>query len=309
MPAASHRPEVSIITLQCDGHEYTRQCVNSIRRGTTLPYELIIVDNGSEPQAATYATEAADLVVLNERNLGFAAGMNSGIGLARAPYIAFVNNDTILPEGWDSKLIESLTSDPNFAIAVPAVTNAGSPLTVRSATQDSLTVLPLFKATPSGVLFLTHTSIIRDLGGWDDRYPYGSYEDVDLCFQVWANDLDIVFDERVLVAHTSKGTALSKLGDYESRWETNQRLFLDKWIYRQGAHLVRLPSCSHDRFERNVATAQAVAYWMHRYVLLRDRLLKRRARRLLRRVSPRFLRWINLKLTAPISGLTSHLTA
>ena len=39
---------ISIITLSWDNLEYTKAFVNSIRKNTSLPYELIIVDNGSE---------------------------------------------------------------------------------------------------------------------------------------------------------------------------------------------------------------------------------------------------------------------
>ena len=66
---------------------------------TDVPYELIIVDNGSEWEAASYACSAADRVIANPENRGFATGMNQGLEMAKGDYIAFCNNDIVMPPG------------------------------------------------------------------------------------------------------------------------------------------------------------------------------------------------------------------
>ena len=112
------------------------------------------------------------------------------------------------------------------------------------------------------------TDVVRQLGAWGEEYEIASGEDVDLCFKVWVNDLDIVYDQRVLVDHVGKGSA-SRLDDWQGLWARNRRRFLDKWT---GDGVVpRLETCDEDRFERNRAIARAVAGWMERYFTARDR--------------------------------------
>jgi hypothetical protein len=82
------------------------------------------------------------------------------------------------------------------------------------------------------------------------------------------NDLDVVFDERVLVAHVGHATA-SKLDDWPQLWTLNRRRFLTKWM--GGGDPVRLTTCTLERFDRNRATARAVAGWMDKYFTIRDR--------------------------------------
>lgn len=260
-------PVLSIITLQWDGLLDTQQFVESVRRNTDVPYELIVVDNGSAWEAANYANEASDVSIANETNLGFAKGMNQGLAVAKGTYIAFCNNDTVVPPGWASSLLETAAAYPQAGIVVPAVSAARNPYTVRSEPGTEIEVLPPFSAPPAAVIYLTRADTVRDLGAWGEEYEIASGEDVDLAFKVWVNDLDIVYDQRVLVQHEGKGAA-SRLPDWRSLWEQNRRLFLDKWT---GSTVVpRLEGVTQERFDRNRATARAAAQWMDRFFSARS---------------------------------------
>lgn len=275
-------PSVSIVVLAWDNLAYTQQFVDSVRRTTTVPYELIIVDNGSAWEAAHYAQAAADVAILNPTNLGFARGMNQGLAAARGDHVLFCNNDTVLPEGWDVHLLGTVAAFDRAGIVVPAVTAARNDATVRCAPGDEVVVLPSFSAPPPAIVYLMRRDLVGRLGGWCEDYEVASGEDVDLCFAVWVNDLDIVFDSRVLVQHVGKGTA-SRLDDWQGLWARNRRRFLDKW--GSDAEVPRLTSCDDERFERNRRTAAAVAAWMDRYFRARDR-EEQRDRRLLAKYGP-----------------------
>jgi hypothetical protein len=112
------------------------------------------------------------------------------------------------------------------------------------------------------------TDLVRRLGAWDEGYEIASGEDLDLAFTVWVNDLDIVYDQRVLVDHVGKGSAV-RLQNWGSLWERNRRHFFAKWT-GEGA-VPRLETCEEARYARNRATARAVAAWMERYFAARDR--------------------------------------
>ena len=267
-PVAPVEPELSVVVPAWDNLTFTQLFVDSVRRNTDVPYELIVVDNGSEWEAANYARAAADQVVLNETNLGFARGMNQGLALARGRYVAFCNNDAVLPPDWASPLLESARRHPNAAVVVPAVTAARNPVNVRSVPGTDVAVLPPFSAPPAAIVYVMPTDVVCRLGAWGEEYEIASGEDVDLCFKAWVNDLDVVYDERVLVQHVGKGSA-SRLDDWQALWAKNRQRFLDKWMGDGVAP--RLDSCDPERFARNRETARAVAEWMDRYFAMRDR--------------------------------------
>ena len=73
----------SIIILTWNQFEYTRLCLDSIRRHTHAPYELIIVDNGSTDGTRQWLESFPDIkLIANRENLGFPKGANQGIRAA-----------------------------------------------------------------------------------------------------------------------------------------------------------------------------------------------------------------------------------
>jgi len=260
--------DLSVVVLAWDNLDLTRAFVESVRRNTSVDYELIIVDNGSQSDAAAFAASAADNAILNAENLGFARGMNQGLEAARGELVAFCNNDIELPPEWAARLVETIRSHPNAGIVVPAITTATNPITVRAEPGTAIEVLEPFSAPPAGVVYVMRRETTHALGRWEEEYEVASGEDVDLCFKVWVNDLDIVFDQRVLVDHVGHATA-SRLDDSQQLWATNRQRFLAKWM--GDTDPPRLPYCDEQRFRRNRATARAVAGWMEKYFTIRDR--------------------------------------
>jgi GT2 family glycosyltransferase len=281
-PAAPSEPLLSVVVPVWNNLLYTQQFVDTIRRHTDVPYELVIVDNGSGWEAANYARAAADTVVLNDTNLGFARAMNQGLAAARGRYVAFCNNDTLVPPGWAELLVETAQLHPSAAIVVPAVTNARNLVNVRSEPGDKIEVLSPFSAPPAAIVYVMPVEIVRALGAWGEEYEIASGEDVDLCFKAGVNDLDIVYDQRVLVQHAGKATS-SLLEGWQALWARNRQRFLDKWMGE--GEVPRLDTVEPARFARNRETARAVAGWMERYFAVRDR-EDRRSRRLFAKNGP-----------------------
>ena len=269
--------KLSIVVLQWNRHDLTKECVDSIRSTTAAEYELIIVDNGSEGPASNWASEAADVAVLLDTNEGFARGMNAGLNKAKGSVVAFVNNDTTVPPNWDTILFETLDT-PGAGIAVPAVTAGGNVSSVRSEPGTSTRVARPFIDLPSGVFYMMSTELIRALGGWREDYPTASAEDLDLLFSVWVIGKDVIIDDRVLVDHVGNATASTQLPSMGRIWRENRRKFVKTWAsmnedsfrdrYRWNGEV------SGDRLDE----ARIAAYWMRRYFAESDDLARERSK-------------------------------
>ena len=223
--------DLSVITLSYDNLDFTKAFVKSIRDNTTLPYELIIVDNGSEPDTQRWVEENSDQSIIFQENQGFSKGFNEGVKLAQGKYVMMANNDTEFPSDWDKKLVDIIEKYPGAGIVTPVYTSGRKSALRTEPGEKILKVFP-FRKYPSAVAFLMRRNdLISKFGGWSEEYEIASGEDADLCFKVWKAGYDILIDERVLIIHEGKVTSSSKLEDWQAHFKLNSRQFKKKWFY------------------------------------------------------------------------------
>ena len=222
---------LSVITLSWDNLDFTKAFVKSIRENTTLSYELIIVDNGSEPDTQKWVEENSDQSIIFQENQGFSKGFNEGVKLAQGKYVMMANNDTEFPPDWDKKLVDIIEKNPGAGIVTPVYTSGRKSALRTEPGEKILKVFP-FRKYPSAVAFLMRRNdFISKFGGWSEKYEIASGEDADLCFKVWKAGYDILIDERVLIIHEGKVTSSSKLEDWQAHFKLNSRQFKKKWFY------------------------------------------------------------------------------
>lgn len=79
-------------------------------------YELIIIDNGStlKIDGVEEYFSKADILIRNNKNLGFAPAINQGINLARGEFILQTNNDILVWEGWLETLLKDFEENENI---------------------------------------------------------------------------------------------------------------------------------------------------------------------------------------------------
>ncbi|HLX86895.1 MAG TPA: glycosyltransferase [Acidimicrobiales bacterium] len=93
----------------------------SIRSALVQADQVVVVDNGSE--GATASAISRDLgaeVVRSAGNLGFAGGVELGLGRARGEVIGILNDDAEAGEGWLARATAVL-ADPTVAAVTPKV--------------------------------------------------------------------------------------------------------------------------------------------------------------------------------------------
>jgi GT2 family glycosyltransferase len=88
------------------------ECLEALRRqGPGL--EIVLVDQAESP--VEVPPHLAERVLRPGKNLGFAGGANLGIAEASGEFIAVVNDDAVVDDGWLDRLAEALAADPRTA--------------------------------------------------------------------------------------------------------------------------------------------------------------------------------------------------
>ena len=94
----------SIIIPVFNAESYIRACVMSILRQRHTRWEAIFVDDGSTDQSRRiieeYMYSDSRIRLVRKRNEGVSAARNDGIQMAKYDWIAFVDADDCVEEGW-----------------------------------------------------------------------------------------------------------------------------------------------------------------------------------------------------------------
>ncbi|HUM81578.1 MAG TPA: glycosyltransferase family 2 protein [Methanothrix sp.] len=101
---------ISVVVLNYNGRGYLKRCLDSLSEQTRHDFEVIVVDNASSDGSAEYLRDEFPWVrrVVNEENLGFAGGTNSGIRAARGDFVLTLNNDTWADKDFVARLAEPM---------------------------------------------------------------------------------------------------------------------------------------------------------------------------------------------------------
>ena len=118
VPEAAGAPVVSILVISYNTRAMTLDCLRSVIVETTVPYELIVVDNASPDGSAAAIAEAFPEIrlIASDRNLGFARGNNVAAWEARGRYLLLLNPDTIVLDRAIDRLVAFAERTPEAGI-------------------------------------------------------------------------------------------------------------------------------------------------------------------------------------------------
>ncbi len=92
-------PAISVIMSVHNHQAFVRQAVASVIEQTCADWELILINNGSTDDSPALIDELARrdarIRPFHQRNIGLPASRNRAIGLARAPWIAYLDSDDL----------------------------------------------------------------------------------------------------------------------------------------------------------------------------------------------------------------------
>ena len=239
---------ISIIILTYNALEYTQKCIRSIQEHTNYPHEIIFVDNGSTDSTVEYLHNLIRKrpnykLIENGENKGFATGNNQGVAIASGEYVMLLNNDVLVSDGWLEGPVESLERDEKIGMVGP-ITNSISgrqmvrdvPYTdekgfhdfaqkVRKTYHGRLT--PRYRI--AGFAVLMKKILYEEVGGLDESFGTGNYEDDDLCLKVREKGYAIMVDESVFIHHYKSQTFIENKIDYRGSLSVNESRFREKW--------------------------------------------------------------------------------
>jgi GT2 family glycosyltransferase len=242
-------PLLSIVVPLFNHLEYTQAMLASLRKTMPagMPYEVVLVDDGSTDGTRDWLKtllEPNTQVLINERNLGFAASNNRGASVARGKCLALLNNDLVLNPGWLEPMLAVLndrTRDAGLVGNVQLRTSDGA-IDHAGITVTRLGKLEHIRTKPAGDPAVAETLAVTaacclvrkadfdSVGGFDESYLNGG-EDIDLAFKLRERGKRSYVALRSSVLHHVSATR----GPTSLQDERNSRRLYQRWAKALGA--------------------------------------------------------------------------
>lgn len=195
---------VSVVLPALDNAGLTERAVSSLRLHAVENPEIVLVDNGSQPEESRLLMGLWPQVYLRyDRALGYPAAMNRGLRHASGRFVALSNNDVeMLTAGWDALLLEALPA--GLGLAAPVVDRIANPAQQMGAPGGEAEVLFF-------VFVLGSRETFDQVGPLDERFGAGNSEDVDYSIRVRALGGRLVVQPAVRLRHAAHQTFIHVL--------------------------------------------------------------------------------------------------
>ncbi len=224
--------EVSVVILTWNSVGKIEPCLESLGRGTQVPDEIIVVDNGSTDQTRTVLAEQfpSVRVIANMHNRGVARARNQGLAVARGAYLLVLDDDTVVWPDALARLVSVLDTNPTVAVCGPQLVNSAcQPVSLDRSFPTLLQKVKRWGETSPpnefsfgngmsgglqevnsviGACQLIRRTALDEVGLYDEHIFYGP-EDIDFCLRLHQAGWQVVCKPAARVIHSEQRIARS----------------------------------------------------------------------------------------------------
>ncbi len=288
--------DVSIIVAVHNALDDVKRCLGSVIRHTLPPYELIIVDDGSNDDVRLYledfsAAQGAALL-RNDVARGYTLAANQGMRASSGQYAVLLNSDAIVTETWLDRLVACAESDPSIGLvgplsntaswqSVPDLFENGDWAANRPPEGMSVEEIASHVARCSGRVYprirflngfclLIRRATMDGIGLFDEEtFGAGYGEENDYCVRAWKNGWEAAVADDAYVFHAqSKSYSSERRLQLAKRADVNLRTKHGDEIVDRGVHIVRnsLPLLgARARVKASLERAEVVRVYQEKY--------------------------------------------
>ncbi|MDQ0878105.1 GT2 family glycosyltransferase [Paenibacillus sp. V4I3] len=230
----------SIVIPTFNGLTLLKECVASIRSHTSVPFEIIVVDNGSQDGTLEYCYRERLKLVSIPTNRGFPAACNYGLQIATGNTLMLLNNDTIVTPNWLDNLLSCLYSSEDIGMVGPVTNYASGKQQIQEpftniadmAAKYNNVDTSLWQETERlvGICLLFKRELLDKVGFMDERFSPGHFEDDDLCYRARLAGYRLLITGDCFIFHHGS-SSFSKKGQeaVQGLLQQNRQKFIDKW--------------------------------------------------------------------------------
>jgi GT2 family glycosyltransferase len=254
-----HNPKISVLIPVWNSAYHTLRCLQSLAADKSCPLEVIVFNNASTDKTKELLDRCENIVVINNPvNVGFVGATNGAAAVATGQLVLMMNNDITIASGTLNDAARLFDSERNIGavgallkLATGRVQEAGAIIYRDGSTNGFLRhrIHALAEGMfvrdvdyCSGAFLLLDRKNFIGIGGLDEVFAPGYYEETDLCMRIRSLGNRVVYTPELVLSHFEFGSFAS--GAAFERMERNRKIFVDRWKQEidEGKFAARLSS-------------------------------------------------------------------
>jgi GT2 family glycosyltransferase len=237
-------PLVSIVTINYNQYQITREFLKSLSLLNYQNYEVIVIDNASvEDHCVDLQTEFPRARVFRtKQNLGFTGGNNIGIKLAKGEYFLVINNDTeIIKSDFLHRLLEPFEKDASIGMVSPKIWYYDRPGVIQFAGYNKINPFTGrnsqvgdgemdkgqydqsgYTHYANGAAMLVKKEVVDKVGVFYNTF-FLCYEELDWSAQTTKNGFTIYYQADTLLLH-KESMSIGKISPLKTYYNNRNRI-------------------------------------------------------------------------------------
>jgi len=288
--------KISVIIPTYNSWHTLRSCIESIKKQTKKPSEIVVVDNASTDdtgrQVKTHFPKVK-LVTLSN-NLGVTGGRNIGIENAskKSDYLCFFDHDMVADKNMLSELLKVAESNSDAGTVTPKIYywdkksiiwSAGTGINMYTGKnwfrngKDEGQYEKVEKVPIAPAVLLVKKEVIKQIKGFDDTF-FAVYEDSDFCFRAKNRGFYTYYSPKAVAYHKIPYDEKNSMLRLLTRlyWVgRNRTIFMKEHGANYYVYLLSLPFFITYYFYLSVRYLKFIAFWEYSRGLLKGLLFRR----------------------------------
>lgn len=102
---------ISILIPTINNTSFLKTCIEYIEKNTTLPYEILIYNNGGNSESTKYIESLPHKFINSSKNHGVSKAYNELAKISKGRYLLLWDDDKLILKNWDINIINLIEED------------------------------------------------------------------------------------------------------------------------------------------------------------------------------------------------------
>jgi GT2 family glycosyltransferase len=237
----SEEIKATVIIPNYNGMKYLPACMEALKHQTVNCFRTLVIENASTDGSEEWLSENAVPYIREEKNLGFAGGVNAGIRETETPYVILLNNDTEVFPDFVEQLLKAIEKSERIFSVSSLMLKAGK----KDLTDDAGDGMNLFGwayqigidepaagfrrsrnvFSACGGAAIYRRSVFREIGLFDEAH-FAYLEDTDIGWRAKLCGYVNRYCPKAKVYHYGSATSGSRYNDFKVHLAARNNIYL-----------------------------------------------------------------------------------